>query len=156
MDNLSAHKQPAVEAAIRAVGATIIFTPPYSPDFNPNENFFLKLKAYLRKVQARIKSDLDAAIVACCATLTRKECNNFFLHCGYGVTYQGTALGPELAGVARDELRHDRLQLGVRILAADLVEQDGLGDLTGPLDVENALQLAVVVIVREEIVFIED
>jgi len=86
MDNLSAHKQPAVEAAIRAVGATIIFTPPYSPDFNPNENFFLKLKAYLRKVQARIKSDLDAAIVACCATLTRKECNNFFLHCGYGVT----------------------------------------------------------------------
>ena len=86
MDNLSAHKQPAVEAAIRAVGATIIFTPPYSPDFNPNENFFLKLKAYLRKVQARTKSDLDAAIVTCCATLTRKECENFFLHCGYGVT----------------------------------------------------------------------
>ena len=63
----------------------ILFTPPYSPDFNPIENFFSKLKAYLRKVQARTKSDLDVAIVACCATLTRKECENFFLHCGYGV-----------------------------------------------------------------------
>ena len=86
MDNLSAHKQPAVEAAIRAAGASLLFTPPYSPDFNPIENFFSKLKAYLRKVQARTKSDLDAAIVTCCATLTRKECENFFLHCGYGVT----------------------------------------------------------------------
>ncbi len=85
MDNLRAHKQPAVATAVRAAGASILFTPPYSPDFNPIENFFSKLKAYLRKVQARTKSDLDVAIVACCATLTRKECENFFLHCGYGV-----------------------------------------------------------------------
>jgi transposase len=54
---LSSHKQPAVEAAVRAVGASIFFTPPYSPDLNPIENFFSKLKAYLRKVQARTKSD---------------------------------------------------------------------------------------------------
>jgi transposase len=86
MDNLSSHKQPAVEAAVRAVGASIFFTPPYSPDLNPIENFFSKLKTYLRKVQARTKSDLDAAIAVCCAALTRTECQNFFLHCGYGVT----------------------------------------------------------------------
>ena len=86
MDNLSSHKQPAVEAAVRAVGASIFFTPPYSPDLNPIENFFSKLKAHLRKVQARTKFDLDAAIAVCCAALTRTECENFFLHCGYGVT----------------------------------------------------------------------
>jgi len=86
MDNLSSHKQPAVEAAVRAVGASIFFTPPYSPDFNPIENFFSKLKAWLRSVRARTKEDLDAAIAACCKSLTRAECENYFLNCGYGVT----------------------------------------------------------------------
>ena len=86
MYNLSSRKQPAVEAAVRAVGASIFFPHPIRPDLNPIENFFSKLKAYLRKVQARTKSDLDAAIAVCYAALTRTECENFFLHCEYGVT----------------------------------------------------------------------
>ena len=49
MDNLRAHKAPAVATAVRAAGASILFTPPYSPDFNPIEKFFSKLKAYLRR-----------------------------------------------------------------------------------------------------------
>jgi transposase len=85
MDNLAAHKTPAVEAAVRAAGASILFTPAYSPDFNPIEKFFSKLKAHLRKVCARTKSALDDAIANCCAALTPTECENFFKSCGYGI-----------------------------------------------------------------------
>jgi transposase len=85
MDNLSAHKTAAVEAAIRAAGADVMFTPAYSPDFNPIEKFFSKLKAHLRKACARTKTSLDDAIAACCKSLTKVECENFFLSCGYGI-----------------------------------------------------------------------
>lgn len=53
MDNLGSHKRPAIRAAIEAVGASLIYLPPYSPDFNPIENAFAKLKALLRKAAAR-------------------------------------------------------------------------------------------------------
>ena len=62
MDNLSSHKMAPVVAAINAVGANIKFLPPYSPDFNPIENAFSKLKASLRKAATRTVSDLWGAI----------------------------------------------------------------------------------------------
>jgi transposase len=85
MDNLAVHKVAGVEAAIRSAGASIIFTPAYSPDFNPIEKFFSKLKSHLRALGARSRAALDDAIADVCATLTKEECQNFFISCGYGV-----------------------------------------------------------------------
>ena len=62
MDNLSSHKGPAVRQAIEAAGASLLYLPPYSPDFNPIENAFAKLKALLRKAAARTVDGLSAAI----------------------------------------------------------------------------------------------
>jgi transposase len=85
MDNLPAHKVAGVENAIRSAGASLLFTPPYSPDFNPIEKFFSKLKSILRRLGVRTKEALDDAIADVCATLTNEECRNFFISCGYGV-----------------------------------------------------------------------
>jgi len=83
MDNLPAHKRAAVEAAIRAVGASVMFTPPYSPDMNPIEKFFSKLKAALRKAKARTVAAVETVILATINSLSRVECENFFKSCGY-------------------------------------------------------------------------
>jgi transposase len=83
MDNLAAHKQAAVEAAIRAVGANVMFTPPYSPDMNPIEKFFSKLKAALRAAEARTVAAVEGVVMATIKTLSRTECENYFLSCGY-------------------------------------------------------------------------
>lgn len=83
MDNLPAHKSAAVRAAIEAVGAELRFLPPYSPDFNPIENAFAKLKAWLRKVAARTINDLWQAIADALDTFTPRECANYFTACGY-------------------------------------------------------------------------
>jgi transposase len=83
MDNLSVHKDSAVEAALRAAGCSLLFTPPYSPDLNPIEMFFSKLKAALRAVEARTMPALDAAIADVIASLKPEECRNFFIECGY-------------------------------------------------------------------------
>ena len=64
LDNLGSHKGPGVRAAVEAVGATLLYLPPYSPDFNPIENAFAKLKALLRKAAARTVEALWAAIGA--------------------------------------------------------------------------------------------
>ena len=74
-----------VENAIRSAGASLLFTPPYSPDFNPIEKFFSKLKSILRRLGVRIKEALEDAIADVCATLTNEECRSFFISCGYGV-----------------------------------------------------------------------
>jgi len=83
LDNLSSHKVAGVEEAITAIGATVLFLPPYSPDLNPIEKFFSKLKARLRKAAKR---DLDALwkeIGEVLNTLSPSECTNFFASCGY-------------------------------------------------------------------------
>ena len=85
MDNLPAHKVAGVENAIRSAGASLLFTPPYSPDFNPIEKFFSKLKSIPRTPGVRTKEALDDAIADVCATLTNEECRNFFISRGYGV-----------------------------------------------------------------------
>ena len=83
MDNLSSHKRPAVRHAIEAAGASLLYLPPYSPDFNPIENAFAKLKALLRKAAERTVDTLWAAIGRLIETFTPAECANFFRAAGY-------------------------------------------------------------------------
>lgn len=84
MDNLSSHKSQQAEKAIRARGAWLLFLPPYSPDLNPIEMAFSKLKAHLRSTAARTIDDLWKAIGNICALFTPKECSNYFAAAGYG------------------------------------------------------------------------
>ena len=86
MDNLSSHKGPQVKAMIEAVGASLLYLPPYSPDFNPIENAFAKLKALLRKAAARTVQGLWAAIGRLIDTFTPAECANYFAAAGYDAT----------------------------------------------------------------------
>ena len=83
LDNLAAHKNLAAKAAVEAAGATLVFLPPYSPDLNPIENAFAKLKAMLRKAAARTVDQLWAAIASIIDTFTPKECANYFAAAGY-------------------------------------------------------------------------
>jgi transposase len=86
MDNLAAHKNGAIRAAIEAAGASLRYLPPYSPDFNPIENAFAKLKAALRKAAARTKPQLWDAIADALSTFTPTECANYFAAAGYKST----------------------------------------------------------------------
>ena len=83
MDNLPAHKVTGVRAAIEAAGARLLYLPPYSPDFNPIEMAFSKLKAFLRKAAARTIDDLWDAIAEAIEMLTPTECANYFAAAGY-------------------------------------------------------------------------
>lgn len=83
MDNLAAHKGVAVRAMIDAAGATLRYLPPYSPDFNPIENAFAKLKAVLRKAAARTIDDLWNAIRDALPTFSQRKCENYFTAAGY-------------------------------------------------------------------------
>lgn len=83
MDNLSSHKSPAVRAAIEAAGAELRFLPPYSPDFNPIEKAFAKLKALLRKAAERTVDGLWRTIGTLIDLFTPAECANFFTAAGY-------------------------------------------------------------------------
>jgi transposase len=83
MDNLPAHKGSDVRHAIEAAGATLHYLPPYSPDFNPIENAFAKLKAILRKAAARTIDHLWDAIRDALPQFTPSECANYFTAAGY-------------------------------------------------------------------------
>jgi transposase len=83
MDNLSSHKIEGVRAAIEAKGAELRYLPPYSPDLNPIEQLFAKLKALLRSAAARTVEALWAAIGRLIDAFTAEECRNYFRHCGY-------------------------------------------------------------------------
>ena len=83
MDNLPAHKSAAVRKAIETTGAQLRLLPPYSPDFNPIENAFAKLKALLRKAAARTVNALENAIAEAIDTYTPTECANYFNAAGY-------------------------------------------------------------------------
>ena len=83
MDNLGAHKHPRTLALIEAVGAEVRFLPAYSPDLNPIELMWSKVKALLRKAQARSHPDLLAAIASCLAAVTPQDALGWFAHCGY-------------------------------------------------------------------------
>lgn len=83
MDNLAAHKRAQVGVAIEAAGARLLYLPPYSPDLNPIEMAFAKLKAPLRKAAARSIEALDNAIALALAAFTAQECLNFLAAAGY-------------------------------------------------------------------------
>jgi transposase len=86
MDNLGSHKGAAVRCAIEAAGAKLLYLPPYSPDFNPIENAFAKLKALLRKAAERTVDGLWNAIGAVLPTFAPTECANYFAAAGYDAT----------------------------------------------------------------------
>ena len=83
LDNLAAHKQPAVRTAIETVGACVRFLPPYSPDFNPIELAFAKLKAFLRAARPRSFDHVCSLMATALDLFTVAECRNFVRHCGY-------------------------------------------------------------------------
>ena len=83
MDNLPAHKVAGIQQAIEAAGATLLYLPPYSPDFNPIEMAFSKLKALLRKAAARTRDELWDAIASAIDAFTPTQCENYFAAAGY-------------------------------------------------------------------------
>ncbi len=83
IDNLGSHKGKAVRQAIRAAGAKLFFLPKYSPDLNPIEKFFAKLKHWLRKAATRSLDALYNAIAEILPTTTSTECSNYFAQAGY-------------------------------------------------------------------------
>lgn len=84
MDNLPAHKVRGVAQAIEAAGAELLYLPPYSPDLNPIEQFFAKLKANLRKASARTVEELWQAIADILDNFNPEECANYFRNSNYG------------------------------------------------------------------------
>lgn len=86
LDNLSSHKRPAAREMIEAAGATMMFLPPYSPDFNPIEKAFSKLKALLRKAAERTVQGLWDRIGKVIDLVEPHEAQNYFNSCGYDPT----------------------------------------------------------------------
>lgn len=87
-DNLSVHKRADIRALIEGAGCQFIFLPPYSPDFNPIEFIFSKLKERLRRLAARTQDALEAAIADALATITAQDVRHCFRHCGYPLSDQ--------------------------------------------------------------------
>lgn len=85
LDNLSSHKVAGVQEAIEAVGARVVYLPPYSPDFNPIEQVFAKLKSLLRSAGERTVSGLWNRIGNLLDCFSPSECQNYFRHSGYAV-----------------------------------------------------------------------
>ena len=83
LDNLASHKSKAVRRAIRAAGAKLFFLPKYSPDLNPIEQLFAKLKHLLRKAAERTADTVCDAIAQILDSVTPQECQNYFLNAGY-------------------------------------------------------------------------
>lgn len=83
MDNLPSHKGNQVRDAIEAAGASLLYLPPYSPDLNPIENAFSKIKAHLRKAAQRTMDGLWNAIADIIPKITPNECRNYFANAGY-------------------------------------------------------------------------
>lgn len=86
MDNLGSHKSKAVRQVIRATGAKLLFLPKYSPDLNPIEQLFAKLKHHLRKAAQRTYDAVCDAIGTILPTVSATECQNYLANAGYGQT----------------------------------------------------------------------
>lgn len=84
LDNLSAHKDPVVRRLVEAAGCALLFLPPYSPDLNPIEQAWSKLKALLRAAGARTTEALHAALADAVPRITPDDARGYFRHCGYG------------------------------------------------------------------------
>ncbi len=85
LDNLAAHKVEGVRQLIESRGAQLLYLPPYSPDFNPIEQAWSKVKQLLRAVKARVLQQLEPAVAQALAAITAQNAQAFFRHCGYGI-----------------------------------------------------------------------
>lgn len=85
MDNLSAHKVAGIEALIEARGARLVYLPPYSPDLNPIELAWSKIKTILRRLKARTFPDLIEALRQALLAITPQDIQGWFAHCGYAI-----------------------------------------------------------------------
>ena len=83
MDNLGSHKAAAIRQALRAAGARLIYLPPYSPDLNPIEQAFSKLKHWLRTARERSIDEACQRIASILETFSPAECRNYFVNAGY-------------------------------------------------------------------------
>jgi transposase len=88
MDNLSAHKAPTIRQAIEARGCSLLYLPPYSPDFTPIEQAFSKLKAILRGLGARTREALEEAVRLAVDAITAADAAAWFAHAGYALPAQ--------------------------------------------------------------------
>ena len=86
MDNLAAHKRPEMLAAIEAAGASVLFLPPYSPEFNPIERVWSKLKDFVRRCQTRTRDAFDTAVKNAMATITTDDIRAWTQFAGYDLT----------------------------------------------------------------------
>jgi transposase len=85
MDNLSVHKVAGIAAAIAAAGATLIYLPPYSPDWSPIEPCWSAIKTRLRGMKARTREALDRALTRIVNTVSNRDARGWFAHCGYAL-----------------------------------------------------------------------
>ena len=85
MDNLSAHKRASIGDMIAAAGAELVYLPPYSPDLNPIEMVWSKVKSVLRTIGARTFDDLEQAIVVALAAISASDATNCIRHAGYAI-----------------------------------------------------------------------
>jgi len=83
LDNLSSHKVPGVRESITAAGASVLYLPPYSYDFNPIELAWSKVKSLLRAAEARSRESLEAAVAAAMNSITSAQSIGWFKHCGF-------------------------------------------------------------------------
>ena len=83
MDNLGSHKAQAIREAIHKVGARVLFLPPYSPDLNPIEQVFSKLKHILRMTMGRCIEAIETAIAKAITSISKQECQNYLINAGY-------------------------------------------------------------------------
>jgi transposase len=86
MDNLSAHKDAAAIAAIRSKGADVRFLPPYSPEFNPIEKVWAKLKDFVRRCITDTRERFDDAVALAMDSITEQDVRSWYKHCGYQIT----------------------------------------------------------------------
>jgi transposase len=86
LDNLNVHKSPRVVEILATKNCTVRYLPPYSPDFNPIEKAFAKLKSVLRKLAERTVLGLLAVLEGCASLFKPTECENYFMACGYDTT----------------------------------------------------------------------
>lgn len=84
-DNLAPHKQPGVRAAIEGAGCRVIFLPPYTPEWNPIEPCWSKMKEFLRSRAATTRDTLEAAVADAMNTITTQDAHGWFRHCGYQI-----------------------------------------------------------------------
>ncbi len=88
MDNLQAHKSTKVRKLVESAGASVLFLPPYSPDFSPIEEAFAKIKAILRRIEARTQQTLVEAIGQALDAVSQRDALGWFAHCGYRLSDQ--------------------------------------------------------------------